>query len=73
MSVLESRGCQLGPPRALSSLIRFPLLSRRVLEEFQYSSVYSVNDEEPPTTHSLIFNLQHHVSGEGEGREAEER
>lgn len=31
-----------------------------VLEEFEYSSVYSVNEEEPPTTHSLIINLPHH-------------
>lgn len=34
----------------------------RILEEFEYSSVCSVNEEEPPTTHSLIFNLPHHVS-----------
>jgi hypothetical protein len=30
------------------------------LEEFEYGTVYSVNEEEPPTTHSLIINLPHH-------------
>ena len=34
----------------------------QVLEEFDYGTIASVNEEEPPTTHSLIINLRTRVS-----------
>ena len=34
---------------------------RRLLEEFYYSDLVSVNEEEPPTFHTLIFTFHARV------------
>ena len=46
---------------SLSPTLSLSLPYRRLLEEFFYSDLASVNDEEPPTFHTLIFNLQTRV------------
>ena len=48
-------------PLPLTTLLLYHSPYRRILEEFFYSDLASVNDEEPPTFHTLIFNLQTRV------------
>lgn len=49
------------PPLLSLSLLLYHSPYRQILEEFFYSDLASVNDEEPPTFHTLIFNLQTRV------------
>lgn len=53
--------CCLTSPIYSLSLLLYHSPYRGTLEEFFYSDLASVNDEEPPTFHSLIFNLQTRV------------
>ena len=48
-------------PHYSLSLLLYHSPYRGILEEFFYSDLASVNDEEPPTFHTLIFNLQTRV------------
>lgn len=53
--------CLTSPLYSLSLSYSTKSPYRQILEEFFYSDLASVNDEEPPTFHTLIFNLQTRV------------